>query len=50
MAGKTYLTEDEYRTATLRDNETRKALAGIILQLGTALIGAGAVKTYWDGK
>lgn len=49
MAGKVYLTEDEYRTVTLRDNETRKAFSASFFQLATVLIGAGAAQAYSDG-
>ena len=47
MAGRTYLTEEEYRAAIVRQwNETRKALSGIFVQLGTALIAGGAAEFY----
>jgi hypothetical protein len=49
MAGKIYLTEEEYRTAMVRRNETRKSLSGIFVQLGTALIAAGAAEFYVHG-
>jgi len=48
MAGKIYLTEEEYRSAVLRRNETRKALSGVFVQLGTALVGGGVVQWYSD--
>ena len=49
MAGKVYLTEEEYRSAVLRRNETRKALSGVFVQLGTALTAAAVVQWYSDG-
>jgi hypothetical protein len=49
MAGKTYLTEEEYRTAVVRGNEARKVLCGILTQLGTALVGGAVVQWYSDG-
>lgn len=49
MAGKVYLSDEEYRTAVLRRNETRKAFAAIFTQLGTALIGGSVVQWYSDG-
>lgn len=49
MAGKIYATEEEYRTAVLRRNETHKAFSGIFTQLGTALTGGAVVQWYADG-
>jgi len=49
MAGKIYLSDEEYRTAVLRRNETRKAFSGIFTQLGTALIGGAVVQWYSEG-
>jgi hypothetical protein len=49
MAGRTYLTEEEYRTAVLRRNETRRLLSGVATQLGTALIAGAVVQWHSDG-
>lgn len=49
MAGRVYETEEGYRTAVLRRNETRKAFSGIFVQLGTALIAGAVVQWYSDG-
>lgn len=49
MAGKIYHSEEEYRAAILKRNETRKALSGVWVNLGAALIAAGAAQTYDDG-
>lgn len=49
MAGKIYLSEEEYRIAIVRRNETRRALSGVFVQLGTALVAAGAVEFYVHG-
>ncbi|RIX32264.1 hypothetical protein D3M59_04695 [Sphingomonas edaphi] len=50
MAGKVYHSEEEYRTAVLRRNETKKMLAGIASNLGAGLIAAAAVQSYADGR
>jgi hypothetical protein len=50
MAGRAYLSEEEYRTAVLRGNETRKAFSSIFTQLGTALIGGAVVQWYSEGQ
>ena len=49
MAGRVYLTEEEYRAAVVRRNETRKALSGVFVNLGTVLIAAGAAEFYAHG-
>ena len=49
MTGRSYLTDEEYRTAVLRRNETRKAFSGIFTQLGTALTGGAVVQWYVEG-
>lgn len=50
MAGKVYLTEEEYRTAILRRNETRKSFSGIFTQLGTVLIAGAVAQWYSEGE
>jgi hypothetical protein len=49
MAGKTYLTDAEYRSAMVRRNEIRKSLSAILTNLGTILIAAGGAEFYAHG-
>lgn len=49
MPQRIYLSEEEYRTANLRNNETRKALSTVFVQLGTVLVAAGVAQVYADG-
>ena len=49
MAGKIYESDEEYRLRVIRDNETRKALSVLFVQLGTALAAGGVVQVYTSG-
>lgn len=49
MAGKVYLTEEEYRAAIVRRNEARRAISAIFINLGTVLIAAGVAEFYAHG-
>lgn len=46
MAGKVYLTEEAYRTAILRRNETSKVLSALFIQAGSAWAIGGFVQVY----
>jgi hypothetical protein len=49
MPRRIYTDEREYRSAILRDNETRKAVAAVYLQLGVALVAGMAARWYMQG-
>jgi len=49
VAGRIYTSEREYRSAILRDNETRKAVSAILLQLGAGLFAGMAARWFVQG-
>lgn len=49
MTKREYATDEEYRAAVRRDNETVKAVSSLFLQLGGGLI-AGTTAAWWFQK
>jgi hypothetical protein len=49
MGKRVYHTEEEYRTAVLRDNETLKLLSGISGNLAAVLVVAASARAYGKG-
>jgi hypothetical protein len=49
MAGRIYLNESEYRERVRKDNETRKGIAGVFLDLSVLLIAGIGARWFTGG-
>lgn len=49
MPRRVYTSEREYRSAILRDNETRKAISAVFFQLGVGLVAGMAARWFAQG-
>jgi hypothetical protein len=49
MAGRIYSSESEYRERVRKDNETRKAIAGMFFDLTVLLIAGIAARWFTEG-